>query len=149
MNKLWWKMFSIFPMIIENLWLRNQYLLLSMDSQNSGQNNDWKRICPPLKWNFIFARSKKQGRAVILVYLDDRFILLGNYLHATVFCSRNIELNLPKKKKKLVSIFLSKLSPLNLKVRTCSNDSSSTIFTWSYNSAFLCWKGWLVLVLGC
>lgn len=103
MNKLWWKIFAIFPMIIENLCLRNQYLLLSMNSQSSGQNNDWKRLCPPLQLNFISACSKKQGKAVMLVYLDDMFILLGNYLHTTVSCSRNIELNhpLPQKNPKL------------------------------------------------
>lgn len=129
MNKFWWKMFAIFPMIIENLCLRNQYLLLSMDRQSAGQNNDWKRLCLPLKLNFFFffACSKEQGETLTLFFfLEDMFILLGSYLHTTVFCSRNIEIN--QKKKSWFSIFLSKFSPLNLKVRACSCDSSSTIF---------------------
>lgn len=52
-------------------------------------------------------------------------------------------------KKDWFSIFLSKFNPLNLKVKADSYDSSSAVFTWSYYAAFLCWKGWLVLVLGC
>lgn len=48
---------------------------------------------PNSQIELFFAGSKKQDKTVMLVYLDDMFILWGSYLHTTVFWSRNIELN--------------------------------------------------------
>lgn len=139
MNKLWWKMFAIFPMIIENLCLKNQYLLLSMDSQNAGQNDDWKSLCPPLKLIFFFCMFRKARQSCYACFLDDMFILLGSYLHTTVFCSRSIEIN---QKKCWFSIFLSKFSPSNLKVMACSCDSSSFLLDPIMQIFFVRGDGW-------